>query len=230
MDVFDLAEQPLRELNRTLHGLGAETNRTHWRVTNPRGKHALAAGVDAPVTIEIEGHAGYYCAGMNKQATVVVHGSAGVGVAENMMSGFRARARGCEPVGRGDGAWRAAADRRQCVGAVRDFDEGRGHRRARVGGTHVRVSWRRRDTWWCSAMPGRTWATVCTRRSCFVAGSVASLGSDCVEKPVDAADLAALHGVLDRAGLAGEIDATAFRRYGSARTLYHFHVDNAGAY
>ena len=37
--------------------------------------------------IEIEGHVGYYCAGMNKQATVIVHGNAGPGVAENMMSG-----------------------------------------------------------------------------------------------------------------------------------------------
>ena len=32
------------------------------------------------------------------------------------------------------------------------------------------------------------------------------------------------------AGLAGEVDVGDFKRYGSARTLYHFHVDNAGAY
>ena len=30
---------------------------------------------------------GYYCAGMNKLATVRVHGNAGSGLAENMMSG-----------------------------------------------------------------------------------------------------------------------------------------------
>ncbi len=33
------------------------------------------------------GHVGYYCAGMNKRATVRVHGNAGTGLAENMMSG-----------------------------------------------------------------------------------------------------------------------------------------------
>ena len=40
-----------------------------------------------PVMVEIEGHVGYYCAGMNKEATVIVNGSAGQGVAENMISG-----------------------------------------------------------------------------------------------------------------------------------------------
>jgi hypothetical protein len=36
--------------------------------------------------------------------------------------------------------------------------------------------------------------------------------------------------VLDRAGFNGEIDPAEFRRYGAARKLYNFHVDNAGAY
>jgi hypothetical protein len=35
---------------------------------------------------------------------------------------------------------------------------------------------------------------------------------------------------LRAAGLAGQVDPSEFRRYGSARTLYHFHVDNAAAY
>ena len=60
----DLAVTPLRELNAALHEV-TEDGPRHWRVTNPRGAHALAAGVDAPIEVEIEGHAGYYCAGMN---------------------------------------------------------------------------------------------------------------------------------------------------------------------
>jgi methylamine---glutamate N-methyltransferase subunit B len=28
----------------------------------------------------------------------------------------------------------------------------------------------------------------------------------------------------------GQVDPSEFRRYGSARKLYNFHVDNAGAY
>ena len=87
MRTVDLAQTSLRELNATLHRLRADTNETHWRVLNPRGQHAIAAGIDAPITVEIDGHVGYYCAGMNKEATIIVNGNAGQGVAENMMSG-----------------------------------------------------------------------------------------------------------------------------------------------
>src|SRR6202020_3064161 len=85
---FDLAVDTVRELNQTLHsppapdGAGARV-----LVRNPGGRHAVAVGLDAPYEVEIEGHVGYYCAGMNKLATVRVRGNCGVGVAENMMSG-----------------------------------------------------------------------------------------------------------------------------------------------
>ncbi len=87
MPEFDLARSSVRELNAALHALPADTNETHWRVLNPRGQHAVAVGLELPISVEIDGHVGYYCAGMNKLATVVVHGNAGQGVAENMMSG-----------------------------------------------------------------------------------------------------------------------------------------------
>ena len=57
-------------------------------MTNPSGAHAVACGIDAEIEVEIDGHVGYYCAGMNKLATVRVHGNAGSGLAENMMSGL----------------------------------------------------------------------------------------------------------------------------------------------
>jgi methylamine---glutamate N-methyltransferase subunit B len=37
-----------------------------------------------------------------------------------------------------------------------------------------------------------------------------------------------LTGLLARAGV--DVDPTEFRRYGSARQLYNFHVDNLGSY
>jgi hypothetical protein len=64
----------------------------------------------------------------------------------------------------------------------------------------------------------------------FVRGSVRSLGADCIEKPMRDEHKRALHDVLDRAGMNGQIDLSEFKRYGSARKLYNFHVDNAGAY
>ena len=41
---------------------------------------------------------------------------------------------------------------------------------------------------------------------------------------------AALRKLLDAAGLGGEVDVAEFRRYGSARKLYNFHIDNLGSY
>ena len=88
MPEVDLGATPLRELNASLHRLSPDTNERHWIVDHPAGRHAIAAGLNAPITVEINGPVGYYCAGMNKLATVLIHGNAGVGVAENMMSGF----------------------------------------------------------------------------------------------------------------------------------------------
>ena len=128
----DLAATPLRELNAALHKLRPDTNERHWVVDNPAGRHSVAVGLDAPVTVEINGSVGYYCAGMNKQATVVVHGSAGTGVAENMMSGFVHVDGRRQPVGRRHRPRRPAPHRRQRRLALRHLDEGHRHRRARA--------------------------------------------------------------------------------------------------
>jgi len=61
---IDLATSSVRELNAELHAPSAP----HYEVLNPRGAHALAAGLHHPVTVDIRGHAGYYCAGMNDGA------------------------------------------------------------------------------------------------------------------------------------------------------------------
>ena len=87
MQTFDLAAQGLRALNSTLHALKGQTNETTWEVVNPKGAHAIAVGLDAPIDVTVRGSTGYYCAGMNQKATITVHGNVGVGVAENMMSG-----------------------------------------------------------------------------------------------------------------------------------------------
>src|SRR5258705_4465265 len=84
----DLSKTSVRELNQTFHNLSARTKQRHWRIVEPRGAHAIACGLNVPITVEIDGHAGYYCAGMNQLATVIIRGNTGVGVAENMMSGL----------------------------------------------------------------------------------------------------------------------------------------------
>ena len=81
--IFDLSAASVRDLNQALHD--ADTG--SFRVTNPRGAHAVAAGIDADIDVEIDGSVGYYCAGMHQQGTVRIDGNASTGLAENMMSG-----------------------------------------------------------------------------------------------------------------------------------------------
>ena len=225
---IDLARVPVRALNASLQGLAADTNRTLWRVLNPRGQHALAVGVDAPIRVEIAGHAGYYCAGMNKRATVVVEGNAGNGVAENMMSGHVHV--------RGDASAAAGAT---AHGGMLVIDGNAGARCGIamkgidivVGGHvgHMSAFMAQAGTLTVLGDAGESLGDSIYEAQLFVRGRVASLGADCVEKPLDDRHRAALAARLEQAGLAG-VDVGAFRRYGSARALYHFHPDNAGAY
>ncbi|MND08793.1 hypothetical protein D3C83_316730 [compost metagenome] len=59
-------------------------------------------------------------------------------------------------------------------------------------------------------------------------GTVKSLGADCEEKTPTEEDRSILADVLSRAGV--DADPADFKLYGSARRLYHFHVDNVDAY
>ena len=184
VEIVDLATTPLRELNQRLHDLGrrggAEALARRQPERRARGRvrpRRRARGRD-------RGHAGYYCAGMNKRATVRVHGNAGTGVAENMMSGPRRGRRQREPVGRRDRPRRAAGGPRRRVGPLRDLDEGDRHRRRRLGRAPERVHGPdrparrlRRRRRGARRLDLRGAAVRARRRS-------PSLGADCVEKEV----------------------------------------------
>ena len=228
MPLVDLSVTPKRDLNAALHALPANTNETHWHVTNPEGAHALAAGVDAPVTIEIDGHAGYYCAGMNQQATIIVNGNAGVGVAENMMSG-RVHVKG-------DASQAAGAT---AHGGLLVID---GNASARCGismkGVDIVVkgSIGPMSAFMAQAGnlvvlgdAGEALGDSLYETRIFVRGAVKSLGADCIEKDLRPEHEEILAELLRDAGVEG-VSPKEFRRYGSARGLYNFHVDNASAY
>lgn len=228
MQTFDLEKTPLRELNATLHRLSPQANATAFRVLNPRGAHALAVGVDAAVRIAIDGNVGYYCAGMNKQATVIIDGSAGVGVAENMMSGFvhvkgdassSAGATGCGGmlVIDGNAGARCGISNRGLDIVVKGSV---GHMSGFMGqaGSLVVLG----DT-------GEALGDSLYEMRIFVRGKPAGLGTDCIEKPLKDEHKQKLRKLLDDAGVDG-VDVSEFRRYGSARKLYNFHIDNLGHY
>ena len=64
----------------------------------------------------------------------------------------------------------------------------------------------------------------------YVRGRVKGLGADCIGKPMKDHHKAELRRLLDAAGVNGSVDVSDFKRYGSARNLYHFHIDNVGSY
>ncbi|MFF5011393.1 glutamate synthase [Streptomyces phaeochromogenes] len=222
-ETIDLAAVPIRELNAKLH----TGSIVACEVLGPQGKHAIAVGLRHPIAVDVRGHAGYYCAGMNDGGTVTVHGSAGVGVAENMMSGS-VRVRGdasqaAGATGRGGLLVIEGSASMRCGISMKGID-------IVVGGDIGAMSA-------FMAQAGRL--VVCGdagealgdsvyEARIYVRGSVASLGADCIEKPMRDEHRAELAELLAAAGL--DHDPAEFRRYGSARELYHFAAANSAAY
>jgi glutamate synthase domain-containing protein 3 len=229
MPEIDLSVTPLRDLNGALHQLTPETNERHWVLEHPEGRHAIAAGLNVPVTVDINGPVGYYCAGMNKLATVNIHGSAGVGVGENMMSGFVHVS--------GDASQAAGATGR---GGLLRIDGNASSRcgismkgidivvKGSVG--HMSAFMAQAGNLVVFGDAGDALGDSIYEARLFVRGGVKSLGADCIEKEMRDEHKAAVHDVLTRAGFNGEVDASEFKRYGSARKLYNFNVDHAGEY
>jgi glutamate synthase domain-containing protein 3 len=224
---FDLSRQSVRELNQALHDLPSEPTQKQWRVIEPRGAHAIGCGLNRVITLEIEGHAGYYCAGMNQLATVVIHGNTGVGVAENMMSGFvhvkgnasqsaGATAHGGLLVIDGDASARCGISMKGVEIVVKGSV---GHMSAFMGQAGSLV---------VCGDAGHALGDSVYEAQLYVRGTVADLGADCVEKEMRAEHLDHLAALLERAE--AKFKPADFRRYGSARQLYNFHVDHAGKY
>ena len=224
-ETVDLAATSARELNARLHAAGDGTD---WRILNPDGRHSIAAGIDAELDVEIEGHVGYYCAGMNQRATVRVLGNCGVGVAENMMSGA--------VIIRGDASQSAGATSRGGLLVI----HGDASARCAISlkGADVVVSGSIGHMGAFMAQSGRL--VVCGdagdamgdslyEARLYVRGSVAGLGADCVEKELREEHVAEIGELLEKAGV-HDVQPQDFRRYGSARELYTFNVDDAGAY
>jgi len=228
MPTVDLAETSLRDFNKALHALKPGTNETDWLVLNPRGCHSVAVGVDAPVQIEIRGSVGYYCAGMNKAATIVVDGSAGPGVAENMMSGA--------VFVRGDASQYAGATGRGGLLVI----EGNAASRCGISmkgidivvhGSigHMSAFMAQSGNLVVMGDAGEALGDSIYEARLFVKGGVKSLGADCVEKEMRPEHHELLGGLLEKAGVPAS-EAAGFKRYGSARKLYNFNIDNADAY
>ena len=224
MQTIDLQDMGLRDMNATLHDQTANTNQTAWEIVNPKGAHAIACGLDAPIEVTVKGSTGYYCGGMNKQATINIKGSAGPGVGENMMSGTI--------IIDGDASQYAGATGNGGLLVIK------GNASSRCGISmkgidivvhgnigHMSAFMAQSGNLVVCGDAGDALGDSLYEAHLFVRGSVKSLGADCIEKEMRPEHLATLADLLDRAG--ADAKPEEFKRYGSARKLYHFNIDNA---
>ncbi|MBM4069665.1 MAG: protein glxC [Planctomycetes bacterium] len=217
---FDLSKQSVSELNKFVHGHLEGV--TEVRVENPDGAHSIAVAVDAPLRIEIGGNVGYFCAGLNKQATVMIDGNAGPGVAENMMSGrvevagFASGGAGASAHGgllviHGDAGLR-------CGISLKGADIVVG---GDVGSFSAFMAQAGRIVICGNAAEGL--GDSLYEAVVYVRGGIRSLGADAEVQPMGAEDTAAVTALLAAAGIGHP--AREFKRVGSARKLYHWNVD-----
>jgi methylamine---glutamate N-methyltransferase subunit B len=223
---IDLESTSIRELNRQLHALPKES-RQQVDIVNPAGRHNLAVGLDAPIAVDVRGHVGYYCAGMNQRASVTVHGAAGKGAAENIMSG----------------TVRVKGNASDCVGASGHGGlvvvEGNAASRCGISmkGVDIVVAGNVGHLSAFMAQAGRL--VVCGDAGAglgdslyeavlYVRGKLHGLGADAREEPMADSDRAAVADLLAKAGIAhapGE-----FKRIASARQLYHWNSQHSHSY
>lgn len=224
---IDLDTEGVRALNQRLHSLPPDTNERHWVVKNPMGRHAIACGLTLPLSVEIIGHVGFYCGGMNKEAEIVVSGHAGPGVAENMMSGVvRVKGNASQSAGAtGNGGLLVISGdaSSRCGISMKGID-------IVVGGSvgHMSAFMAQRGTLVVCGNAGEALGDSIYEARLYVRGKVESLGADCIEKELREEHRNELAALLERAQI--KADAREFRRYGSARKLYNFNVDHADQY
>jgi len=227
VNTLNLDSLGLRAVNQELQNAQATKELSDWTVSNPKGQHAIACGLTAPLNVLIDGHAGFYCAGMNQQASVTINGHAGVGLAENMMSGLvRVKGNASQSAGatghggllviEGDASSR-------CGISMKGID-------IVVGGSvgHMSGFMAQKGHMVICGDAGEALGDSIYEAVLYVAGSVESLGADCIEKDMNEQHLSTLSNLLRNAGM--ENDPRQFRRYGTARKLYNFDIDNAQDY
>ncbi len=227
MTAFDLNTDSVRELNQSLHLASAGSGLTSVAVNNAGGRHCIAVGIDAELEVSIEGHVGYYCAGMNKLAAIRIAGNAGPGVAENIMSGsVRVKGNASQYAGasghggtliiEGDASSR-------CGISMKGVD-------IVVAGSvgHMSAFMAQKGRLVICGDAGDFLGDSLYEAVIYVRGTVGELGADCIEKEMTAEHLAGLAQMLKSTGVDAKADE--FRRYGSARKLYNFNIDNADDY
>ncbi len=218
---IDLAELSVREANAQLRTLGEAGEEVE--ILNPDARHHIGVGLTAPINVNVQGSAGYFCAGLTDQARFHVSHNVGWGVGDNMYSGSvvvggnagaipGVAIRGAEIVIKGNMGSRAGQVMKGgtlCCAGNANFMAGYmmyGGRIIILGDSGERV--------------GEDMSS----GEIFVAGNVQDLGSDAMLTDVDSEELQSVHEFLDRYGIKAPkgfskiVNAGKKLRYGTPET------------
>ena len=217
MRTIDCVEKSTREINQAIRAL-VSAGEADILLQNPAARHNLAVAVLQSVRIVIDGPVGYYGAGMNDGAQVEVHGSAGWGLAECMLSGTvivdghagngaAASIRGGTVVVRGDAAARAGITMKGGVLVI--------------GGAagYMTGFMMQRGTIIICGDAGPALADSMYEGVIYVGGEIIELGNDAAVSEATAVELAQIQQALERYGVKGP---DAFRKVVSGRKLWNY--------
>src|SRR5580658_11247912 len=194
-------------------------------VLHPRGRHNLAVGLSSPVSIEIDGNAGYFLGGLcgvrdGTGPDIVVNGFVGWSVGENLMGGsIRVRgsasqsagasARGGRIVIEGDASLRAGISLKGATLAIAGDAGAMSGFMAQSGLILI------------GGDAGHGLGDSLYEAVIYVAGGIASLGSDAVTEEMTDEDLLAVKELVQETGF-DHVDPARVTKVVSARRLYHF--------
>ena len=217
---FDCDGRSTREINTFLKAASQGGSEADIVLLHPDSRHNLAVGLTTPTALRIEGHVGYYCAGLCENVQVHINGDAGWGLAENLMSG-RVQLTGSA------GASAGATMRGGTV--IVGGNAGARCGVAMKGGTlvvggdvgYMTGFMMQKGVLIIGGDAGEALGDSLYEGTIYIRGRADALGSDAVQADLTDADIALLADALQDAGM-GEAVPADFKKIVSGKKLYNF--------
>jgi glutamate synthase domain-containing protein 3 len=203
------------------------------RVLQPRGRHNLAVGIPGPLSVSVEGNAGYFLGGLcgrrdGSGPDIDVNGFVGWSVGENLMGGsIRVRGSASQSAGasarggrifiEGDASLRAGISLKGAALAIAG-DAGPMTGFMAQAGTIL-----------IGGNAGPALGDSLYEAVIYVNGSIASLGADAVVEEMTDDDVLVVKRLVEESGFE-HIEPDRVTRVASGRQLYHFSTHNHSSY
>lgn len=219
------AELSTRELNSALAEL---PDGSSARIIEPWGRHNLAVGLTNRISVEIEGNAGYFIGGLGDGPDVTVDGFVGWSAGENLMSGtirVRGNASECTAASAHGGTVIVHGDASSRTGISLKGGT------VVIGGDvgHMSGFMAQAGIILVGGNAGDGLGDSLYETAIYVAGKIASLGSDAQVEELTDEDVLTVKRLVATSGF-DHIDPEDVTRIGSARQLYNFDALSAQKY